>query len=72
MLLDYDYINNHYRLIAVDLTRQKQLYADPKTIRQLKNPDNAIVANESIFALTILEKIKATILKLSQGTVTVL
>ena len=29
-LLDYDYIKNHYRLIAVDLSRQKELDADQK------------------------------------------
>ena len=31
-LLDYDYIKNHYRLIAVDLSRQKELHKDPKSI----------------------------------------
>ena len=31
-LLDYDYIKNHYRLIAVDLSREKELDADPKAI----------------------------------------
>ena len=29
-LLDYDYIENHYRLIALDLSRQKRLDTDPK------------------------------------------
>ena len=29
-LLDYEYIKNHYRLMAVDLSRQKELDADPK------------------------------------------
>ena len=58
-LLDYDYIKNHYRLIAVDLSRQKELDADPKGIqqielvRQLKHPDDALVANESMLVLTI-------------------
>ena len=28
--LDYECVNNHYKLIAVDLTRQKELYVDPK------------------------------------------
>ena len=76
--LDYDYIRNHYRLIAVDFGRQKELSADPKAIQQLefvrqsKNPNNEIVANESMFALTILEKNKETRLKFSQGSVTVL
>ena len=30
--LDYDYIKNHYRLKAVDLSRQKELNADQKAI----------------------------------------
>ena len=29
-LLDYDYVKNHYRLMAVGLSRQKELDADPK------------------------------------------
>ena len=33
--LDYDYIKSHYRLIAVDLSRQKQLNADRKAIQQI-------------------------------------
>ena len=32
-LLDYEYTKNHYRLIAVDLSRQKELDADPKAIQ---------------------------------------
>ena len=32
-LLDYDYINNDYKLIAVDLSRQKELDANPKAIQ---------------------------------------
>ena len=31
-LLDYDYIKNHYRLILVDLSRQKEIDAYPKAI----------------------------------------
>ena len=63
-MLDYDYIKNHYRLIAVNLSRQKELDADPKAIQQtefvgqIRNSDDAIVANESMFVLTILEKSK--------------
>ena len=44
------------------MSRQKELGADSKAIqqieflRQLKNPDNAIVANESMFVLALLEE----------------
>ena len=31
-LLDYNYIKNHYKLIPIDLSRQKELDADPKAI----------------------------------------
>ena len=34
-LLDYEYIKNHYRLIAVELNRQK-LDAHPKAIQQIR------------------------------------
>ena len=33
-MLDYDSIKNDYRLIAVDLSRQKEL--DPKIIQQIE------------------------------------
>ena len=75
-LLDYEYIKKYYRLIAVDLSRQKELNTDPKAIQQIElvgqlkklDDDGA----ESMFFLTILEKIKETILKFSQGSVMVL
>ena len=72
-LLDYDCIKNHYRLIAVDFSRQK-VDADPKAIYQIefvgqsKKLDkigNAVDAgnNQSMFVSIILEKIKETRLK---------
>ena len=33
-MLVYDYIKNHYKLVAVDLLRQKELDADPNAIQQ--------------------------------------
>ena len=68
-MLDYDYIQNLYRLIAVDLSRQKVLDANSKAIQQIefigqsKNPGNEILVNESMFVLTILEKIKEASIK---------
>ena len=58
--LDYEYVKNHYEIIAADV--EKELDADPKTIQEIKlvgqliNPDNAIVDNEFKFVLTLLEK----------------
>ena len=63
-LLDYDYIKNRYRLIAVDLSKQKDLDADLKTIQQIEknvnNDQNAVNADgaQNMFVLTILEKSK--------------
>ena len=34
-LLDYAYFKDHYRLIAVDLSKQKALDADPRAIEQI-------------------------------------
>ena len=34
-LLDYDYTKNHYRLIAVYLSTQKELDEDPKAIHYI-------------------------------------
>ena len=35
-LLDYDYIKSHYRLIAVGLSRENELDADPKAIQEIE------------------------------------
>ena len=35
-LLDYDYVKNQYRLIAANLSRQKELDPDPKAIQQIE------------------------------------
>ena len=39
-LLDYEYTKNHYRLIAIDLRRQKELDAHRKVIQKMKLLDN--------------------------------
>ena len=35
-LLDYDYFKKHYKLIAVDLSKQKELDADPRATQQIE------------------------------------
>ena len=74
-------VKNYYRVKAVDLSRQKELDVDPKAIQQiefvgqLKNldaDDNATDAgdnDQSMFVLTVLEKIKETRLRFSQVSV---
>ena len=35
-LLDFNYFDKHYKLVAVDLSRQKELDADPRAIQQIE------------------------------------
>ena len=57
-------MKNNYRLIAVDLSGQKELDPDPNGIKQiafvgeLRNADDATFNNESMFVLPVFEKIK--------------
>ena len=70
-LLDYSYFANTYKMIAVDLSKQQAIDADPRAIQQINftaNLDRA--GNTRIYS--ILEEAKETILDFSQGTVKVL
>ena len=70
-LLDYPYFANTYEMIAVDLSKQQALDADPRAIQQINftaNLDRA--GNTRVYF--ILEEAKETILDFSQGTVKVL
>ena len=70
-LLDYPYLKENYKMIAVDLSRQNELDADPRAIQQINftaNLDRA--GNTTIFF--IIEEAKETIFEFSQGTVKVL
>ena len=35
-LLNYNYFDKHYKLVAVDLSKQKELDADPRAIQQIE------------------------------------
>ena len=35
-LLDYNYFKKHYKLVAVDLSKQKELDADPRAIQKIE------------------------------------
>ena len=70
-LLDYPYFANTYKMIAVDLSKQQALDADPRAIQQINftvNLDRA--ANTRVYF--VLEEGKETVLDFSQGTVKVL
>ena len=70
-LLDYIYFKNYYKTIAVDLSKQQALDADPKAIQQISftaNLDRA--GNTRIYF--ILEEAKETVLEFLQETEKVL
>ena len=39
-LLDYNYFNEYYKMIAIDLTKQQSLDSDPKAIQQINFTGN--------------------------------
>ena len=72
-LLDYTYFKDNYRLIAVELSKQKYLDVDPRAIQQIVfqgvvGGDN----NTKIRLYTILEQSKETMLEFSKGKAKVL
>ena len=72
-LLDYAYFKDNYRLIAVDLSKQKALDADPRAIQQIVFQGVVGGANNTKIRLnTVLEKSKETMLEFSKGTAKVL
>ena len=70
-LLDYPYFADTYKMIAVDLSKQQALDADPRAIQQINFTANLDRARNTRVYF-ILEETKETILDFSQGTVKVL
>ena len=70
-LLDYPYFIDTYRMIGVDLSKQKVLDADLKAIQQINFTAN-IDRDGNTKVFFILEEAKETILDFSQETVKVL
>ena len=64
-LLDYQYFKDHYNLIVIGLSKQKELDADSKVIKQIELY-GMLKTNSQVF--TILEKLKETVLQFSKGT----
>ena len=69
--LDYPYFRDNYKMIAVDLTRQQALDADPTAIQQINFTANLDRADNTR-TYFILEESKETKLNFAQGTVKVL
>ena len=64
-------LKNYYKMIAIGLSKQKALDADPRTVKQINFTENLdIVGNTRIYF--ILEEVKETALDFSQGSVKVL
>ena len=72
--MDFAYFEKNYRLIAPDLSRQKALDADSRTIQQIifSGKIKATEENTRVIICYILEKSKETILEFSKGTTKVL
>ena len=68
ILLDYDHFKRHYKLVAVDLSKQKELDADPRAIQQIEFK-YMLETNSTIY--WVFEKSKETILEFYKGTVKV-
>ena len=67
-----DYISfKNYKMIAIDLSKQQALDADPKAIQQINFTANLDRDNDTRFYF-ILEEARDTVFEFSQGTVNVL
>ena len=67
-LLDFNYFDKHYKLVAVDLSKQKELDTDPRAIQQIEFK-YMLGTDSTIY--WVLEKSKETILEFYKGTVKV-
>ena len=68
-LLDYQYFKVHYRLIEVDLSKQKELDTDSRAIQQIEFYGMLSTKSQ---VCTILKKSKETMLGFYKGTIEVL
>ena len=70
-MLDHSYSKENYKLIAIDLSKQQALDADPRATQQINLTAN-LDRNEGATLFFIIEQTKETVLEFSQGTVKVL
>ena len=67
-LFDFNYFDKHYKLVAVDLSKRKELDADPRAIQQTEFK-YMLGTNSAVHWVP--EKSKETILEFDKGTVKV-
>ena len=70
-LLKYPYFKNYYKMIAIDLSKQQALDADPRAIQEINFTANLGKAGNTRIYF-ILGETKETVLDFSQRTVKVL
>ena len=58
-LLDYHYFKGHYKMIAIDLSKQQALDADPRAIQQINFTAN-LDRNGNTTMFFIIEEVKET------------
>ena len=67
-LLDYFYFQDHYKMIAIDSSKQESLDADPKAIQEINFTAN-LDRDGNTTMFFIIEETKETVLDFSQRTV---
>ena len=70
-LSDYVYNRDNYKMIAIDLSKEQALDADPRVIKKINFTANLDRANNTRMFF-ILEEAEKAVLDISQGTVKVL
>ena len=70
-LLDYSYFKGNYKMMAIDLSKQQVLDANPRAIQQINFTANLDRAGNAIMFF-IIEKAKETVFEFSKGTIKVL
>ena len=68
-LLDYEYFSKHYRLIAIDLSKQTEL--ENPDLKQQSNFIGRLERNEGAKMFFFIEKKEETTFDFSQNSVTV-
>ena len=67
----HPYFRKYHKLIAIDLSKQQKLDADPKIIQQINFTGNLDRA-EGLTIFSIIEEAKETVLHFPKGTVKIL